>query len=116
LWIAECGIKKGGSTGEGGAEGGIYRLRIFDFRFGIEKILREGFGLRKLEVGSAVVIKERNYGAASKQPPASPSCRLYESEAVGAIGAYAPEGRWKKRWVCGRFTKKNEHPPATPNN
>jgi len=26
------------------------------------------------------------------QPPASPSCRLYEPEAVGAIGAYAPEG------------------------
>jgi len=23
LWIAECGIKKGGSIGEGGAEGGI---------------------------------------------------------------------------------------------
>ena len=28
-------------------------------------------------------------------PPASPSCRLYEPEAVGAIGAYAPEGRWE---------------------
>ena len=27
------------------------------------------------------------------RPPASPSCRLYEPEAVGAIGAYAPEGR-----------------------
>ena len=26
------------------------------------------------------------------RPPASPSCRLYEPEAVGAIGAYAPEG------------------------
>ena len=26
------------------------------------------------------------------QPLASPSCRLYEPEAVGAIGAYAPEG------------------------
>jgi hypothetical protein len=25
-------------------------------------------------------------------PPASPSCRLYETEAGGAIGAYAPEG------------------------
>jgi hypothetical protein len=25
-------------------------------------------------------------------PPASPSCRLYEPEAVGAIGAYASEG------------------------
>ena len=25
-------------------------------------------------------------------PPASPSCRLYEPEAVGVIGAYAPEG------------------------
>jgi hypothetical protein len=28
------------------------------------------------------------------RPPASPSCRLYEPEAVGAIGAYAPEGIW----------------------
>ncbi len=27
-----------------------------------------------------------------RRPPASPSCRLYEPEAVGAIGAYAPEG------------------------
>jgi hypothetical protein len=26
------------------------------------------------------------------RPPASPSCRLYEPEAVAAIGAYAPEG------------------------
>ncbi len=26
------------------------------------------------------------------RPPASPSCRLYEPEAVGAIRAYAPEG------------------------
>jgi len=26
------------------------------------------------------------------RPPASPSCRLYEPEAVGAIEAYAPEG------------------------
>jgi len=26
------------------------------------------------------------------RPPASLSCRLYELEAVGAIGAYAPEG------------------------
>jgi len=28
-------------------------------------------------------------------PAASPSCRLYEPEAVGAIGAYAPEGSGK---------------------
>jgi len=27
------------------------------------------------------------------RPPASPSCRLYEPEAAGAIGTYAPEGR-----------------------
>jgi len=26
------------------------------------------------------------------RPPASPSCRLYEPEAGGAIVAYAPEG------------------------
>jgi hypothetical protein len=32
------------------------------------------------------------------RPPASPSCRLYEPEAIGAIGAYAPEGRRKKAW------------------
>ena len=31
------------------------------------------------------------------RPPASPSCRLYEPEAVGAIGAYAPEGS-RKEW------------------
>jgi hypothetical protein len=42
------------------------------------------------------------------RPPASPSCRLYppackpygleaEPEAVGAIGAYAPEGRRERR-------------------
>jgi hypothetical protein len=30
------------------------------------------------------------------RPPASPSSRLYEPEAVGAIGAYAAEGRRKK--------------------
>ncbi len=32
--------------------------------------------------------------------PASPSCNLYEPEAVGAIGAYAPEGFW----ICGIAT------------
>ena len=31
-----------------------------------------------------------------KRPPASPSCRLYEPEAVGAIGDYAPEEIGKK--------------------
>jgi hypothetical protein len=50
----------------------------------------------KAEVGPAVVPNGRDYGAASMRPPASPSCRLYEPEAVGAIGAYAPEGRRKK--------------------
>jgi len=30
------------------------------------------------------------------RPPASPSYRLYEPEAIGAIGAYAPEGNRKK--------------------
>jgi len=30
------------------------------------------------------------------RPPASPSCRLYEPEAVGAIWAYAPEGSRKR--------------------
>jgi hypothetical protein len=33
-------------------------------------------------------------------PPASPSCRLYEPEAVGAIDAYAPEGRRKAEFDC----------------
>ncbi len=32
------------------------------------------------------------------RPPASPSCRLYKPE---AIGAYAPEGRRKKLKVRG---------------
>ena len=45
-----------------------------------------------------------------RRPPASPSCRLYppgrsrlplrdgvEPEAIGAKGAYAPEGRWIKK-------------------
>jgi len=31
------------------------------------------------------------------RPPASPSCRLYELEAEGVIGAYAQEGFW----ICG---------------
>ena len=30
------------------------------------------------------------------RPPASPSCRLYEPEAVGAIWAFAPEEIGKK--------------------
>jgi len=44
------------------------------------------------------------------RPPASPSCRLSELEAVGATGAYAPDGMRKFRisnyrfriaeWIC----------------
>jgi len=34
------------------------------------------------------------------RPPASPSCRLYEPEAVGAIGAYAPEGSGNDGTAC----------------
>jgi hypothetical protein len=36
-------------------------------------------------------------GECGMRPPASPSCRLYEPEAVGAIGVYAPEGSGTRR-------------------
>ena len=47
-------------------------------------------GFWKWELGPAVVLKGRTMARLSMRPPASPSCRLYEPEAVGAIGAYPP--------------------------
>ena len=35
------------------------------------------------------------------RPPASPSCRLYEPEAVGAIGAYPPACKPKAQTPTG---------------
>ena len=40
------------------------------------------------------------------RPPASPSCRLYEPEAAGTKGAWAPEGNRKseigmRKWEKG---------------
>jgi hypothetical protein len=51
--------------------------------------------MQKWEVGSGM----RN-GEIGIQPPASPSCRLCEPEAIGAIGP-------TPRWECGKGTAQN---------
>ena len=47
---------------------------------------------QKTEDGRQMVLNSE----VGMRPPASPSSRLYEPEAVGAIGAYAPEEIGKK--------------------
>ena len=51
-------------------------------------VMNSEVGMRKSEVG----MRKLKCGM---RPPASPSCRLYEPEAVGDRGAYAPEGMGK---------------------
>jgi hypothetical protein len=54
----------------------------------------------------------RNKGGKGIRPPASPSCRLYEPEAIGAY-AYAPAGMGKLKGVWNGDRGKGEAGDST---
>ena len=73
---AECG--------SGNVEVG--RLKVKGKRFQVERKSRK-------QISGQSVRLDTDFG---RWPPASPSCRLYEPEAVGATGACALEGNGSK--------------------